>query len=93
MKNTKELIAEQYVDQSRDYETLLTQNYITNEYGEKGLKFILREIHNRYDNLIKSYRRDVVDNKQDKVFTNGFDAWSLLKVCIDMEQEHKLKRI
>jgi len=93
MKNIKNLIAEQHVDQSRDYETLLTQNYITNEYGKKGLKFILREIHNRYDNLIKSYRRDVVDNKQDKVFTNGFDAWSLLKVCIDMEHEHKLKRI
>ncbi|HEC45788.1 MAG TPA: hypothetical protein ENI25_03100 [Epsilonproteobacteria bacterium] len=93
MTNTKELIAEQYVDQSRDYETLLTQNYIASEYGEKGLKFILREIHNRYENLIKNYRRDVVDNKQDKVFTNGFDAWSLLKVCIDMEHEHKLKRI
>jgi len=93
MKNIKAIIAEQHVDQSRNYETLLTQNYITNEYGEKGLKFILREIHNRYDNLIKSYRRDVVDNKQDKVFTNGFDAWSLLTVCIDMEYEHKLKRI
>ena len=93
MKNINELIAEQHVDQSRNYETLLTRNYIANVYGEKGLIFILREIHNRYEYLINSYRRDVVDNKQDKVFTNGFDAWSLLRVCIEMEHEHKLKKI
>ncbi len=93
MKNIKELIEEQHVDQSRNYENLLTRNYIANKYGEKALKFILREIHNRYDYLIKSYKREVVDNKQDKVFTNGFDAWSLLKVCIDMEHENRLKRI
>ena len=92
MKNIEELISEQHFDQSRNYETLLTRNYIANVYGEKGLIFILREIHDSYDFLIKSYKKDVVENKQDMVFTNGFDAWSLLRVCIDMEHKHKLKK-
>jgi hypothetical protein len=93
MKNIEALISEQYFDQSRNYETLLTRNYIANVYGEKGLIFILREIHNHYGSLIQSYKKDIVENNQDKVFTNGFDAWSLLRVCIDMEHQHRLKKI
>ena len=93
MKNIKALISEQHVDKNRTYETLLTQNYIANVYGEKGLRLILREIHYRYEALINSYNRDVVEHKQDKLFTNSFDAWSLLKVSLEMKHEHKLKEI
>jgi hypothetical protein len=93
MKNIEKLIKEQKVNQHRNYESLLTKRYIINEYGEKGLRFILKEIQNHYDSLIKSYAREVIGNKQEKEFTNSFDAWSLLKVCIEMKHEDKLKKV
>jgi hypothetical protein len=93
MQNVTELIEKQHLDHTRTYENLLTKRYIENKYGKGGLRYLLNEIQKHYDSLIRSYKQEVIETHKEKEFTNGFDAWSLLKVSIDMKHAAKLRQI